>query len=63
MVANEIVRMSMSPSCLAKVLDRHMDILIDVLSQVRFELAFMALNPAIKVIAPWRLPEFIERFQ
>lgn len=31
--------------------------------QVRFELAFMALNPAIKVIAPWRLPEFIERFQ
>ena len=34
-----------------------------VFSQVRFELAFMALNPAIKVIAPWRLPEFIERFQ
>ncbi|KAI0124071.1 argininosuccinate synthase [Xylariales sp. AK1849] len=31
--------------------------------QVRFELAFMALNPSIQVIAPWRLPEFIERFQ
>ncbi|OTB01131.1 hypothetical protein M426DRAFT_323779 [Hypoxylon sp. CI-4A] len=31
--------------------------------QVRFELAFTALNPALKVIAPWRLPEFIERFQ
>ncbi|KAI5917068.1 argininosuccinate synthase [Camillea tinctor] len=31
--------------------------------QVRFELAFMALNPSLKVIAPWRLPEFIERFQ
>ncbi|KAI1495413.1 argininosuccinate synthase [Biscogniauxia marginata] len=32
-------------------------------SQVRFELAFMALNPSLKVIAPWRLPEFIQRFQ
>lgn len=31
--------------------------------QVRFELAWTALNPSIKVIAPWRLPEFIERFQ
>lgn len=31
--------------------------------QVRFELAFKACNPNLKVIAPWRLPEFIERFQ
>ncbi|PNY23917.1 Argininosuccinate synthase [Tolypocladium capitatum] len=31
--------------------------------QVRFELAFKALAPAIKVIAPWREPEFIQRFQ
>lgn len=30
--------------------------------QVRFELAFYALQPSIKVIAPWRLPEFYERF-
>lgn len=30
--------------------------------QVRFELAFYALKPDIKVIAPWRLPEFYERF-
>ncbi|KAA8576437.1 hypothetical protein MFRU_009g02940 [Monilinia fructicola] len=30
--------------------------------QVRFELAFYALQPTIKVIAPWRLPEFYERF-
>jgi len=30
--------------------------------QVRFELAFYALQPKIKVIAPWRLPEFYERF-
>ncbi|KAI0008712.1 argininosuccinate synthase [Xylariaceae sp. FL0662B] len=29
----------------------------------RFELAFMALNPSLQVIAPWRLPEFIQRFQ
>jgi argininosuccinate synthase len=26
-------------------------------------LAFKALNPALKVIAPWRLPEFCEKFQ
>ncbi len=32
-------------------------------SQVRFELAFKACNPTLKVIAPWRLPEFIQRFQ
>jgi argininosuccinate synthase len=31
--------------------------------QVRFELAFKACNPSMKVIAPWRLPEFIQRFQ
>ncbi|XP_055639160.1 argininosuccinate synthase [Toxorhynchites rutilus septentrionalis] len=31
--------------------------------QVRFELSCYALNPQIKVIAPWRLPEFCERFQ
>jgi argininosuccinate synthase len=30
--------------------------------QVRFELAFYALQPTIKVIAPWRLPEFYKRF-
>ncbi|KAL2265724.1 hypothetical protein VTJ83DRAFT_6824 [Remersonia thermophila] len=31
--------------------------------QVRFELAFKACNPSMKVIAPWRLPEFIQKFQ
>ncbi|MCJ1306169.1 argininosuccinate synthetase [Hypocenomyce scalaris] len=30
--------------------------------QVRFELAFYALQPSIKVIAPWRIPEFYTRF-
>ena len=30
--------------------------------QVRFELAFYGLKPDIKVIAPWRLPEFFDRF-
>jgi len=30
--------------------------------QVRFELAYYTLNPKIKVIAPWRLPVFYERF-
>ncbi|KAL7409286.1 argininosuccinate synthetase [Mrakia frigida] len=30
--------------------------------QVRFELAFYGLKPDIKVIAPWRIPAFYERF-
>ncbi|KAI7847430.1 argininosuccinate synthase [Circinella umbellata] len=30
--------------------------------QVRFELAYYALNPEIEVIAPWRLPVFFNRF-
>jgi argininosuccinate synthase len=30
--------------------------------QVRFELGFYALQPSIKVIAPWRQKEFYERF-
>jgi len=30
--------------------------------QVRFELAYYALKPDIKVIAPWRIPEFYNRF-
>ncbi|TPX31123.1 argininosuccinate synthase [Synchytrium microbalum] len=31
--------------------------------QVRFELGYYALHPAIKVITPWRVPEFYEKFQ
>lgn len=31
--------------------------------QVRFELAYYALHPTIKVIAPWKTPEFIAQFQ
>lgn len=31
--------------------------------QVRFELAYLTINPAIKVIAPWRDPLFFRRFQ
>jgi len=30
--------------------------------QVRFELAFYTIQPTIKVIAPWRDPEFFKRF-
>ena len=30
--------------------------------QVRFELAFYGLKPDIKVIAPWRIPKFYQRF-
>ncbi|CCF33744.1 argininosuccinate synthase [Colletotrichum higginsianum] len=31
--------------------------------QVRFELAFYTINPQIRCISPWRLPEFYKRFQ
>ncbi|KAL7028026.1 hypothetical protein ACKWTF_005699 [Chironomus riparius] len=31
--------------------------------QIRFELSAYALNPEIKVLAPWRIPEFCERFE
>lgn len=31
--------------------------------QVRFEFSAYALLPSVKVIAPWRLPEFCNRFQ
>lgn len=31
--------------------------------QVRFELGSYFLNPDIKVIAPWKLPEFIQQFK
>lgn len=31
--------------------------------QVRFELAFYALNPEIKVLAPWKMPSFLEQFK
>ncbi len=30
--------------------------------QVRFELAYYALNPKIEVIAPWKIAAFLERF-
>ncbi|UPK89676.1 hypothetical protein LCI18_000611 [Fusarium solani-melongenae] len=32
------------------------------LSQVRFELAWKTCDPSVKVLAPWRLPEFYNRF-
>lgn len=31
--------------------------------QVRFELAYYALNPSIKVIAPWKDPEYLGQFK
>ncbi len=31
--------------------------------QVRFELAWYALNPRIQVLAPWKQPEFLSRFK
>ncbi len=31
--------------------------------QVRFELAYYALNPEIKVLAPWKMKEFLEEFK
>lgn len=30
---------------------------------IRFELAFLAIDPKIQVIAPWRIPKFFDRFQ
>ena len=31
--------------------------------QVRFELSYYALNPKIKVLSPWKMPEFLQQFQ
>ncbi len=31
--------------------------------QVRFELAFYALNPKIKILAPWKMQEFLDQFK
>ena len=31
--------------------------------QVRFELTYYALNPSIKVISPWKDPEFLKQFK
>jgi len=31
--------------------------------QVRFELNYYALNPSIKVISPWKIPEFLNEFK
>lgn len=31
--------------------------------QVRFELAFYALDPTIKLIAPWKMQEFLDQFK
>jgi argininosuccinate synthase len=31
--------------------------------QVRFELSYYALNPDIKILSPWKMPEFLEQFK
>jgi argininosuccinate synthase len=31
--------------------------------QVRFELTYYALNPKVRIIAPWKMPEFLAQFQ
>ncbi|RFN52365.1 argininosuccinate synthase [Fusarium flagelliforme] len=46
--------------CNAVYEDRSTDALARV--QVRFELAWKACDPTLKVIAPWRMPEFYNRF-
>lgn len=33
-----------------------------LISQVRFEMAWRALDQKTKTIIPWRIPEFCERF-
>ena len=30
--------------------------------QVRFELSYYSLNPEIKVVAPWKIPEFYKKY-
>lgn len=35
---------------------------LTLFSQVRFELAWKALDQSTKTIIPWRMPEFYERF-
>ncbi|KAL8935155.1 MAG: hypothetical protein Q9216_005563 [Gyalolechia sp. 2 TL-2023] len=30
---------------------------------IRFELAFLSMDPKIQIIAPWRMPKFYEQFQ
>ena len=36
---------------------------VAILAQIRFELSAYALHPQIKIISPWRMPEFYRRFQ
>lgn len=31
--------------------------------QVRFELSYYAMNPDIKILAPWKIPAFLDRFK
>ncbi len=31
--------------------------------QVRFELAYAALGPELEIVAPWKMPRFLEQFQ
>ncbi|KAM0358475.1 hypothetical protein ACHAPY_000405 [Fusarium culmorum] len=38
------------------------DSLFNITLQVRFELAWKACDPTLKVLAPWRMPEFYNRF-
>ncbi|KFQ99340.1 Argininosuccinate synthase [Opisthocomus hoazin] len=42
--------------------ERHLPFMFQGNDQVRFELTCYALCPKIKVVAPWRLPEFYQRF-
>lgn len=45
------VSQAKTPSCLL------------LLTKTSIELAFLAIDPKIQVIAPWRIPEFYSRFQ
>ena len=29
---------------------------------MRFELGFLTIDPNVKIVAPWRIPEFFNRF-
>jgi argininosuccinate synthase len=31
--------------------------------QVRFEMSYLALNPQIKIISPWKMPEYLSQFK
>ncbi|KAK4241667.1 argininosuccinate synthase [Achaetomium macrosporum] len=62
LIARAMIKVAKKYSCTILSHGCFLSLQVPARVQVRFELAWKACDPTLKVLAPWRMPEFYNRF-